>query len=629
MWQPIQVTGGVVRSRAARALGLGEMETASNLRLKPGDNVQVHNDVGTEAFGSTVNDVVAGPFYLSFEGTADKLLCVTTDGANSYLETATVGATGTWASIQTITGVVTAATVVHRGDQYFVGTDQGNYVVQDNVARVMGMTAGEPNAIAPFGGFGVAAGSSVWAVGDFITYYLTEYDSTNDVESAVAASYAGSIAVATNKTTINLSAYTKLNPRADKYRIYRRYYGTNTSSNDVQSQSDMDQAEGPRTTRAYIAGLLDEVDATTATFTDEGDYKFDPTPQYPLIATDVVYGGSIFSFLRYPREFTLGCVFNDCLVVNDPNTSKQVIRYSPPGYPEYQPDPYFMYFATERSDEVVGLRVVNDRLVVLTTGAVHRVNYLPLAGDLVGQQGRVQEIITSVAGCVGRHAHAKVQTEGGELVVWLSGRGLEWSNGVGWSDACPDFVGSLVTGSSPVLVNNEALYRLELYDGTTRWDFYYHPDHLKSGKLKMMGPSTVPVTVSKGACADSDYVWIGGASAVHTVNVGTSAEDSVLLTGHIRGSDPFADLVCDGLALTHSGTSGTTLTARVYGKLDGQAEVDTGPVTIPNPELDETGRAALAMRGRYLRAELTVGGDTAWAGGPLWLEVTQEEGPNG
>lgn len=624
MWQPIQVTGGVVRSRAARALGLGEMETASNLRLKPGDNVQVHNDVGTEAFGSTVNDVVAGPFYLSFEGTADKLLCVTTDGANSYLETATVGATGTWASIQTITGVVTAATVVHRGDQYFVGTDQGNYVVQDNVARTMGMVS--PSTPITSGSFSLAdnSGSSNAAQDDVFTYFMTEYDSVNDIESSARYLRAEDIGTAGNDIQVSWTFITPLNSNADKLRIYRNYEGNNIPLTISQSYFGASP-------QAITAGLVAEVDIDggAGSYDDTLEYILNPAVPYPIIATDAIYGGSLFQFLVQPREFTLGCVFNDCLVVNDPNTSKQVIRYSPPGYPEYQPDPYFMYFATERSDEVVGLRVVNDRLVVLTTGAVHRVNYLPLAGDLVGQQGRVQEIITSVAGCVGRHAHAKVQTEGGELVVWLSGRGLEWSNGVGWSDACPDFVGSLVTGNSPVLVNNEALYRLELYDGTTRWDFYYHPDHLKGGKLKMMGPSTVPVSVSKGACADSDYVWIGGASAVYTVNVGTSAEDSVLLTGHIRGGDPFADLVCDGLALTHSGTSGTTFTARVYGKLDGQAEVDTGPVTIPNPELDETGRAALAMRGRYLRAELTVGGDTAWAGGPLWLEVTQEEGPNG
>jgi hypothetical protein len=132
--------------------------------------------------------------------------------------------------------------------------------------------------------------------------------------------------------------------------------------------------------------------------------------------------------------------------------------------------------------------------------------------------------------------------------------------------------------------------------------------------------------VAKGACHDEDYVWVGAASQVYAVGVGNSSADSVLLTGHIRGQQPFGELATDGLAITHSGTAGTAYTGRIYGKLEGVAEADSGPHTIPDPDQDETSRAQFGQRGKYLRVQVTAAGTTAWGYGPLWLEVTEEAG---
>ena len=151
-------------------------------------------------------------------------------------------------------------------------------------------------------------------------------------------------------------SYTPLNSNADKVRIYRHFEGNGVGETVGQNYvSDSPQA--------IIAGLVTEeaIGGGTGSYNDELKYTLDPAVQFPIIQTDAVYGGGLYDFLVKPAAASLGCVFNDCLVLNDPGTSKQIIRWSPPGYPEYQPVPYFMYFATENSDEVVGLRVINDR----------------------------------------------------------------------------------------------------------------------------------------------------------------------------------------------------------------------------------------------------------------------------
>lgn len=633
-WVEVKPTAGVVKTREAANLALGEAVSVSNARLKPGDTEQLHNDVGSQTFDTVSGTVVAGPFYLSFEGSADKLLVVTTSGGTSYLETATVGTSGSFASIQTISGTVTAAWVVHRGDEYFVGTDRGNYVVKDNASRAMGMEApASPNTSTGNAITVAATTGSNLSAGDCLVYWATEYDSVNDIESGPIWIDAVTIQTSGNEVLqhrLDNSSYSALNSTTDKVRIYRHYTGNAWSSGAFDSTlpafQDTLRYKGQKT--ALIGGLLTEQDWGTGDYTYSVTDKFNQSPTYPLVLTDN-QGTAIYEYLDQPDSFTLGCVYNDSLVVNAPGTSKQVIKYSPPGAPEYQPVPYFMYFATERSDEIVGLSVVNNRLLVLLTGSAHRVNYLPTEGNVAAQQGRVQETIGNV-GCVGRQAWAKVETSHGELLVWLSNRGLEWSNGLGWADACPDFTADILEGTlaNAVLVNNRKLYRLELYSGTERYDFYYHPSLLKGERLRLLGPSTVSVTAN-GAVGWDDYVWLGYSGGVLTGNVGNSSADTVVSLGHIRGPNPYLDLACDALGVTHNDAAGTTYTARVYGKIQGSTRADSGPHTIPNPELDESGRAELSMRGNYLEPELTVAGGTAWSMGPLWLDLKVEDGGHG
>lgn len=629
-WSAVPFAGGVVRTRAERALDPGEWRRLSNVRLEQSDVVQVHNDVGQVLVSENSDTYIAGPFYLSFEGTADKLLTVTTDGVDTFLNTATVsGSALSFSTLYTISGAVaTKAWVVHRGNQYFVGTDQGNFVIEDNVDRPMGMDIAAATTATY-----TAAADGAYVANDVVVYVVTEYDSTNDVESASRYLGTGNTSLDdfafpsggandNDYPTITWTPANKANVNADKVRIYKQYLGNFSDNEGVVRAFEMEDGN-----EVFLGRLVAEVNMAAGTWQDDEDSKYAFGPPYPVIATDPVAGQALYYQYKKPRNFTMGCLFGDSLVVNDPATSKQILRYSPPGYPEYQPDPYFMYFATERSDEIVGLRVINDVMVVLTTGSVHRVNYLPVAGDLSAQQGRVQEPISKSSGCVSRLSHEVVETPQGEFVVWLSERGLEWTNGAGWSDACPDFDASEITTSTPLLVNNRKLYRLELWDGEKRWDFYYHPSHLKGGRLKLTGPHDtrmgldyVSSPVTKGGCSNEDYVWVAGSNIIIAENDGNTPYNSVVETGHIKAG-PFNDLELQGVALTHSGTSGTTYGLTVTGKHLGAVEQAMTGLTMPNPELDETGKVDVGMSGKWVKFQWDIEGQTAWSAGPCWLDV--------
>ena len=645
MWQEIPVGGGVVRTRKQNSLDIGEWRQMTNCRYKRGDLRQIHNDWGRTNIQTFSGETVVGLWYLAYESADDKLLAVTTDGTtNSYLKTGDPDS-GSFSSIQTITGVVTAAGVAHRGNEYFVGTDQGNYVINENSSRAMGMNDNPATDVDTswFTATEAGSGNSGYQANDRLIYFATEYDSTNDIESALMLFDTGSgegewlngyvkIVTDDRNVTLDWSSWSKVNSNADYLRIYKAFLGNYPDDYDALRAADR-LREWERL-KNYPAGasLIAEVLFSAGTYTDTGSGYYGGGTPFPLIQLDAVFGGPIFQTLGYPGNFTLAAVFNDSLVTNAPSTSKQIIRYSPPGQPEYQPTPYFMYFATEQSDEIVGMHVINNRLVVLLKGGTWRVNYLPFEGNVAANQGRVQEPISRKVGCVGREAHTTVETEQGEFVCWVSQRGLEMSNGLGWTDACPDWSSAEVSGtlSQVVLENNPVASRLELYDGTTRWDFYYDPTLLKNGRFRLTGPHTHPVSV-RFADANQTNMFTASTTKVYKEQVNQNSTDTILETGYIQGQSRFSDMTCDGVAMTHDAMASTTATARVYGKLQGEVEGGGTPSAIPTAfmALDETSDVRVAEMGTYLRLHMTLSGSDDWSVGPLEMDLKVTEGGNG
>ena len=626
-------TNGCVSTRDPQVLEPGELVESSGIKLRKNDTVQLHADSAPSLLGSSIF-VASPPRYLTFEN------------GDSYIVFG--GSAGYLKKIDPDTGIVnnvedlgvsnsTEICAIHRGDEWFIGTDVSHRVINSSGDRPMG-GFDAPTTLESFGlNEQAAVGSSTPDTEqyDVFTYFLTAYNSTYDVESEVFASnYARITNISGDRGyELEFSASPGLVSTIDGYisdgyfdkvKIYRHYWGRDSGSDNTNNSRANDNGNSV----FKEGGLLDIIDIADAktTYDDDIISRYDPSTPYPLTYLDPLQGGKLGRFLGAVRPFTLGALFQDCLVVNSPDTSKQAIRYSPPKQPEYQPEDYLMFFAGEGSDEVVGIHTVGSVCMVLTTGSTHRINYLPLGGRMAQGQGEAQEEITSRVGCVGREASTTVESERGELCVWLSHRGLEWSDGRRWSDACPDFQASDLGGSlsSSVLVADTQNYRVRLYNSGQVWDFYYHPSHLKNGKMKMMGPTSGVGTIL-GATRDTNGgVWLSQSAGIYSASGQTI--DGTLTLGYLAGSQPFMDIRVTNVGLTHTAAPARDFRVKGVAKLRGEEAPDGSFVSIPNPELPETGRVEVDHLGQWYRQEIAVEGSGGWSAGPLWLDLEFEGG---
>lgn len=642
-WSPISLTGGVVKTKDAQVLESGELASSTGWRLRPNDLVQVHRDRGRALFNAV--PLVSTGFlrFLSFEAGGNSLLAGVNDGLNGRLFTAPAGLSGAFTLLYNFgVGLIEALTAVHRGDEYFVGTSLGNRVVSAaGTSRVLGLVGTPLATIYLLSGF--ASALAVWTAGDVVAYWWVEYDSVHDVESKIKW-HIGGVSLTTDGDYWRVETpwsgvgiaqgYVREASNPDKVRLYRHYCG-NVTSNNIANELAYAIRTGASPATGGLVVEMDWDDAAyPSRYDDIASSRFDPASQYPLLTVEANGGFLFYERNRQPERFDVGAVFNDSLVVNAPGTSKQIIRWSPPGFPEYQPVPYFMYFATEKSDEIVGLRVVNDRLIVLLTGGIFRVNYLPFEGDLEIARGRVQDRICE-QGAVGREASTTVETESGEVVVWLSRQGLRATDGVRWVDACPDFSveGAGLnpsTLSQSVLLRNPREHRLELYTAEgQRWDFNYHPSHVKRGGFKMMGP-TLMEPVRSGAAGWSggdDVVWtLDTARNVYTEGQGEFSGSPTLSTGFIQSGHPFNRVDLEQVGLTHDSSDSTISVSIAAKDIGGVVNVTT--VTIQDNAKRESGAEFVAASGNYVQLSLTASGGSqggeAW--GPLWVRMSEQQG---
>jgi len=651
-WHQIELTGGVVKTRDEMVLGNGELSAANGAMLKPNDLVQVHRDKGNTTLLSLsdVKDIR----YINWENSSPEVLVLTDDLSNGELNTYDA-ATGTSGATETFTGQVTSMGVVHRGNEYFIGTSEKNLVLSESggspAFRTMGMMAGDENTMAnrsyDFSTVAVSPASE-WSDYDHVMYWWTEYDSTNDIESGPVMT--NSFEFRTGKggdnpkidspITLGLA---KKNTNADKWRIYRAYMG-NKGSNDGVANASVAAQTSWKTWDEFLGviagrgGLVAEIDydVSTLTYTDTLPGKLDPSIPWPQIFVNSGSVTYLYEKLVKPKRFDVGVLWNDSLVVNDLETSDQVLRFSPPGLPEYQPTPYLIYFATENSDEIVGLAQVNGRLVVLMTGSVWRVNYLPFEGFVASIVGKVQEQIVGGEGCINKKAYRVVEGEQGDLVVWVSPLGLRASTGQGWVDICPDWdveSAGIQDLSSVVLHDNRALYRLELYDGNQRHDFYYHPSLLKNGKFRYMGPTTMNNSIlagTGGELSGSAASWIAADSIVMRQNLVGSANPASVTTGLLTPENPMREINIESVALTHTAQSNATGKVTITTKFAGEPESSaTVSLDMSEHETTDDDTVGGGISGNWARLKVEIGGTGDVSFGPLWVKAGTSEDGNG
>ena len=647
---PINIAGGVQRNVSRSHVPLNKMWSVANARLKPGDSIQLHEDVTRNTFAAApTGQTIIGVFYLSWEGVADQIGILTNSAASGLnIYTSPVGSTGTWTQrvyfgdeTPHTTFGATKVWVVHRGNEYFIGTDIGNWVLREDPTNdhFMGMFASNfDSALAPTLG-GANVGSAA-VIGDIFVYVNTEYDNEFDIESVYGTKNIAKIRITTTGEVINnvYGGQALINQRqggATGVQIYRQFIGNGAADSEIDRRATKIVGgslvfDGGRLSPYSLA-------AETVAVTDNLTDKTDSFVRIKRLYSVQNSSNSAFDVAVQPRDFDMGVLFHDCMVLTDVDTSSQILRFSPPGQPEYQPDHYFMYFATERSDAIVGLRTVNDKLIVLLGTSVQRINYLPLEGNVRADSGRIQETVTSRDGCVGRQAHTTVETRAGELVVWLSPAGLRWTDGQGLEDACPDFTiaGAGIAASdlaTALLVNDPANYRLRLFIGSALWDFYYQEQQLLGSKMKCLGPSTgVASLIGKtyGPVSNVETVFLATASTVYIEQEPVAASTATIDTSYITGHEPVNQIGISRAGMSHTGGS-PVITVQAFGRIYNEDEIESNvktlsDVAVEGMSLDDF---EASIVGERIRAQATVT-DTTFSVGPLWVDADERKGPRG
>jgi hypothetical protein len=680
-WVRFPLDAGAVNSRPANALAQGEFAESSGVAYKPSSE-QLYPDIAYSSFGTpplnTSLSGFKGPFYLSFESTNDWIMLIGVlqgrfgpAGGTIYFRRA--DGQGSWVEDETLADnigngtALTAASVVHWGDRYYLATDHGCREIAPptgtgppTVERLglitwetrLGILGDNAAFIATFASDCVASTGrttvSDFKDGDYASVFLTEYDSVNDVESLPLW-----IGGDTGETSVQFDAdggwfqvttpIAFLNGQSTNFRLYVKYWGTSEAEDRSSEQSFLDRGAVTGLSFYGTYDLGETVDIDTIS-------KAAINNPLPVLAVDTAR--LIFPAQRHPSCATAAAVWNDSFVCNDSGFSldpkndgnvpiwdyrdeaavSTIVRYSAPQDLRNQPVPYFLNFASEREDDIRALKVVNDRLVVLCDQAVHSVRYLPFNNLLSSQQGRVKDVVTTNVGLASPDAAVKIETAQGEMCVWLSRRGLEWTDGTGWDDACPDFTppeGASV--ESAVMVNLPSEYRVDLYLDTDLYSFYYHPSHMKGNRLKMLGPTAVGTRIF-GACEYGGTVYRMTANGyeVEWSTDSIPAPAGYVYTGHVSGKNPFVDIVVQDIGVTHDGFDGS-ITVRCDAATVGKAIENGNSVEIQNVHLDETGYASLAQRGNYVRIRMDIAPNypDRYSVGPMWLNGGEESGGNG
>jgi hypothetical protein len=267
-----------------------------------------------------------------------------------------------------------------------------------------------------------------------------------------------------------------------------------------------------------------------------------------------------------PPVASTACIFEDCLVCND-IAHPSYVWWGIPGNIHAIPGIYFNDMETPRNDKVTCLATVGSRVAIGMETCLYRINYLPTEADANfsrGQGAAFSEVDPSF-GIVGPNAATTfVGPDGRTMLAFVSLDGLRISDLFSTSSACDDVDWrTILTPDSMVsrcvLVNNPRNYSLRLYypAGDTDFlikymDFLYHPNHLKNGQFKAIGPvpcGSAAASGVKGAVAapslHSGYSWsmieawdgdaqTGGMALHRRVDPGTSGGNPQAMVVSLR-----------------------------------------------------------------------------------------------
>lgn len=531
------LTGGLVTARDPSLLTEGELVVATNAIYRP-FNQALSPIKGRATYDTAIGATISGLRAIPFEANQNYVI----------IATGTVWQTniaGVWTNVRTSVTTGNRIEAIHYNAQYYLSNGVNSpQTLLDAVTVTInhGMTATDANDIDMSTGPTPTGGD--WSVVgvDQYEYWITEYDSNRQIESASASPTGGTNfnlgSPGSTTGVVNISipygqaAYPTLhNSNANKWRIYRGITGVG------------DPAPANYATSFPFGVLIREISIpgspAVTTTTDPGIVSSIP---YGSLTISVAGAGAVsISRDSVPPTWSTGDVFEDSLVVND-ISDKSIIRYSFPGLPHSFPSLYFMGFETKQADEVKCIRAVNDVLIVGLVGQVWRVNYLPNETDSEFSRGRCKELISANHGIMGPDAACLfTPVEGTSWLAYVSHDGLYATDGLSTRLLTMDIdwenlVERSLLGSA-ILVNVPHLWSLFFYFVATggsapnnrMLSLSYHPQHLKENSfLKVAGPSTLTTRAAdylgpqfKALAADTNVVQEDATAGANTMAVRT------------------------------------------------------------------------------------------------------------
>lgn len=487
---PIRTDQGVNMGTPPDVLKPGELRFARNSYYRPESN-SLRKIWGRSIFGS-LGSAVAGLEFIQFRTAGAYLI----GAAGNILATAPVGTTGSFTTRKTLSspaGRMEAA--------YYNGTDRAYIFDAINTPQVwsgsgdtrdLGLLS--PNA--PSVSL-LANAATLYPTGTTFQYALTEYDPTNDVESA-PSSVVVKASTATGDT-FKLTLPARVNT-VTKFRIYRSQDGGSVFYllAEIASQT---------VTSFYYDGTNTDAGAPASTnnavwgFDTVDDIFLSTRPTLPMVGSPLA-GNYITVNGRVPNGDIL-VMFENSLCVGGVPGFPQDLYYSQPDKPEQFSPVHFLREENDRGDPLSGAGVANDRLIAFTLNSIFRHDTLPRVTDPgfgVGLASR--QLVTDDHGCVAKRSVVNFGVGApNNRLFYLSARGPFMTDGyqtlplgqdLNWDDSVLNFGAmnlAIAKAYPKYFVIVLMVPSLNSSTNDIAWIYHYHPFHLKeNGVGKWTGP---------------------------------------------------------------------------------------------------------------------------------------------
>lgn len=501
----LQVDKGAATGIDVSQVRPSELQEAEGVVYKPGDPA-AHKIGGRALFASTGTSTAVNGFkFVDFDSATDRMLAQT----NGNLYSSPI-ASPSFASIRSgLTATALHLDSTKFSDDMFMcnGLDANWVVLPGNTTIAHGLTASTAPPTYTSAGSGIT--------GTFI-YWVTEYDATNDVESAVVASGA-TLSVTVTDDTVTITKPATVNTSATHWRLYRT-----------------------KTLGAFPIGwLVATVAIGTTTYADSTtDAALVLLAPYPIVTLN----GASEGRNHPPPVFRSLTTFEGSLAGVSTGRS---LYWSETGTPHYFPVSYEMPFRPTFGGTTRCVRSIGRSVIVFFDNEAFRVNFLPKELDATFDTGVAQERMCNF-GTPSQNGAVSFSGWGGVQMLFFASRqgpmltdgnsvdravrAIDWPNTVDLEnlDRC-------------VALDNPDMWRIELYyptSDTTLWrclHFYYEPYRTTAEggfpELVWTGPHRVP--------GPGVYVTVDGIHRVYTGSRTTSG--SVYLED--SGYEDAADLV--------------------------------------------------------------------------------------